>query len=106
MIRYGWNEQRIAENAMHIADVGSKLNTEITRFLEDFVKLGDALKSATDAYESSARRVDRQITNRARDLHKLGAKSAKMLSQKAQKALQAPDLTDDVLPEEPTLILN
>lgn len=93
VIRYGWNEQRIAENAKQIAEVGSKLNTEISRFLEDFVKIGEALKTATDAYESGAKRVEKQITNRARDLHKLGSRSSKKLSGKAQAVL---DIEEEV----------
>ena len=32
VIRYGWNEQKIAENAARIAEAGGKLSTEIVRF--------------------------------------------------------------------------
>jgi len=87
VIRYGWNEQRIAVNAQQIADEGAKLNTEITRFLEDFASLGLALKSASDAYDRTTRRVDRQLTNTSARLAALGAKSRKSLTGKATRQL-------------------
>lgn len=94
VIRYGWNEQRIAVNSQLIADEGAKLNTEITRFLEDFAKIGSALKAASDAYDSSSRRVEKQITNTSNRLTVLGAKSRKALTDKAARLLMPGD-TDE-----------
>ncbi len=100
VIRYGWNEQKIAVNAQQIADEGAKLNTEITRFLEDFAKLGIALKSATDAYDNSVRRVEKQITNTSSKLTTLGAKSRKTLTHKAVRMLASGEIDDDENPDE------
>lgn len=94
VVRYGWNEEKIAINAQRIADEGSKLNTEITRFLEDFAKLGQALKAASDAYDSSSRRVEKQITSTSTRLTALGAKSRKALTVKAARQLASGDLED------------
>jgi DNA recombination protein RmuC len=95
VIRYGWNEQKIAVNAQQIADEGAKLNTEITRFLEDFAKLGIALKSATDAYDTSMRRVEKQITSTSTKLTNLGAKSRKALTHKATRMLATGDVEEE-----------
>lgn len=91
VVRYGWNEEKIALNAQRIAIEGSKLNTEIIRFLEDFAKLGIALKAASDAYDSSSRRVEKQITNTSTRLTELGAKSKKTLTGKAARLLMVSD---------------
>jgi len=103
VIRYGWNEQKIAVNAQLIADEGAKLNTEITRFLEDFAKLGIALKAASDAYDSSSRRVEKQITNTSTRLTTLGAKSRKALTGKATRMLTVGDAEEGDEPDQLSL---
>jgi len=103
VIRYGWNERRIAVNAQQIADEGAKLNTEITRFLEDFASLGLALKSASDAYDRTTRRVDRQLTNTSARLTALGAKSRKALTGKAVRQLM-PGSEEEVESDESGLL--
>ena len=105
VIRYGWNEQRIAVNSQHIADEGAKLNTEITRFLEDFAKLGNALKAASDAYDNSSRRVEKQITNTSTRLTALGAKSRKALTGKAARLLTPGDAEEPEIEEGEQLAL-
>jgi DNA recombination protein RmuC len=87
VIRYGWNEQKIAINAQNIADAGAKLNTEISRFLDDFAKVGLALQAATEAFDNSKRRVEKQIANTSANLTALGAKSKKELDKKSAKFL-------------------
>ncbi len=94
VIRYGWNEQTVALNSQRIADEGAKLNTELTRFLEDFARLGAALKAASDAYDISTRRVEKQITNTSNRLAILGAKSKKALTDKAVRILTPGDMPD------------
>jgi DNA recombination protein RmuC len=87
VVRYGWNEQKIAVNAQLIADEGAKLNTEITKFLEDFAKLGKAIRSASEAYQDSERRVQKQITNSSRKLTEYGARSRRVLKVAAARML-------------------
>lgn len=98
VVRYGWTEQKIAENAQRIADEGAKLNTEINRFLEEYAKLGKAIKQASDLYDTSSRRVEKQITNSSQRLTALGAKSRKALSTTAVRML-APGDNDNILLE-------
>ncbi len=95
VIRYGWTEQKLAVNAQKISDEGAKLNTELTRFLEDFAKLGNALKAALKAYDDSSRRVERQITSASGKLAQLGAKSRKALTGKAVRSLPSSEEVDD-----------
>ncbi len=75
VVQYGWNEQKIAQNAQRIADEGSKLNGEIVTFIEDFVKLGLALDTVNEAFGNSKRRVEIQIAKSSLNLTDLGAKN-------------------------------
>jgi DNA recombination protein RmuC len=75
VIQFGWNEQKVAQNAQRIADEGSKLNGEIVKFLEDFARLSLALDTVNNAFGSSKRRVENQIAKSSLNLTKLGAKN-------------------------------
>lgn len=75
VVQYGWNEQKIAQNAQRIAEEGSKLNGEIVTFLGDFARLSLALDAVNDAFGSSRRRVQNQIAKRSLNLAALGAKN-------------------------------
>lgn len=86
VVQYGWNEQKIAQNAQRIADEGSKLNSEIVKFLADFARLSLALDSVNEAFGSSKRRVENQIAKRSLNLTALGAKNSSSLG-KGKKIL-------------------
>ena len=79
VVQFGWNEQKIAQNAQRIADEGSKLNGEIVKFLADFAKLSLALDSVNEAFGNSKRRVENQIAKRSLSLTALGARNTSSL---------------------------
>jgi DNA recombination protein RmuC len=86
VVQFGWNEQKIAQNAQRIADEGSKLNGEIVKFLADFAKLSLALDSVNEAFGNSKRRVENQIVKRSLSLTALGAPNTSSLK-KSKKVL-------------------
>jgi DNA recombination protein RmuC len=75
VVQFGWNEQKIAQNAQRIADEGCKLNGEIVTFLADFAKLSLALDAVNEAFGNSRRRVENQIAKSSLNLTDLGAKN-------------------------------
>ncbi len=79
VIRFGWNEEKLAENARAISDVGSELHKRIATFVEGFGKIGDSLKRASDEYETGLKRLNSQVLTQARRLEALGAKGTKEL---------------------------
>lgn len=87
VVQFGWNEQKMAQNAQLIADEGSKLNGEIVNFLADFSRLGLALDTANEAFGSSRRRVVNQIATSSLNLTALGAKNRSSLT-KGKKVLR------------------
>lgn len=80
VVQYGWNEQKIAQNAQQIADEGSKLNGEIVKLLADFAKLSLDLHSVNETFESCRRRVKNQIAKRSLNLTALGARNRSSLN--------------------------
>jgi DNA recombination protein RmuC len=81
VIQFGWNEQKIAQSAQRIADEGSKLNGEIVKFLADYAKLGLALDSVNEAFNSSRWRVEHRIAKHSLNLTELGAKNISSLKE-------------------------
>lgn len=77
VIRFGWNEEKLAENARAISEVGSELHKRIATFVEGFSKMGDSLKRASDEYETGMKRLSSQVLTQARKLESLGAKGPK-----------------------------
>jgi DNA recombination protein RmuC len=79
VVQFGWNEQKMAQNAQRIADEGSRLNGEIVKFLADFARLSVALNSVNEAFGNSRRRVENQIAKSSLNLTALGAKNRSSL---------------------------
>jgi DNA recombination protein RmuC len=86
VVQFGWNEQKIAQNAQRIADEGSRLNSEIVKFLADFAKMSLALDSVNEAFASSKQRIENQIAKRSLTLTTLGARNTSSLV-KSKKVL-------------------
>jgi DNA recombination protein RmuC len=79
VIRYGWNEQKLAENAQRISEAGAELHKRIFDFIEAFTGIGKHLEKAQAEYQTGLSRLQSRVLPKARDLEKLGAKSAKTL---------------------------
>lgn len=75
VVQYGWNEQKVAQNAQQIAEEGTKLNGELVRFLGDFARLGLAIETVNEAFGDSKRRIENQIARASVNLTTLGAKN-------------------------------
>lgn len=79
VIRYGWNEEKLAENAQRISEVGAELHKRICDFIDAFVGIGKHLEKAQNEYQTGLSRLQSRVLPKARDLEKLGAKSPKTL---------------------------
>jgi DNA recombination protein RmuC len=79
VIRYGWNEQKLAENAQRISEAGAELHKRLFDFIEAFTGIGKHLEKAQAEYQTGLTRLQSRVLPKARDLEKLGAKSGKTL---------------------------
>ncbi|HCB34127.1 MAG TPA: hypothetical protein DEP66_02055 [Acidimicrobiaceae bacterium] len=68
-----WTEQTAKENADKIAATARELYNRVRRFVSHIDKIGDGLKSAVDAYNSTVRSHTARLLPFARQLDELGA---------------------------------
>lgn len=79
VIRYGWNEERLAANAEKIRDVGIELHKRAVDFADTYVTVGKHLSKANDAFELGLKRLNNRLIPQARKMEELGAKGSKAL---------------------------
>lgn len=79
VIRFGWSEQKLAENAQRISAMGQELHKRICDFTETYVNVGKHLDKAKDEYEKGRTRLESRLMVQARKFEALGAKSNKTL---------------------------
>ena len=79
VIRYGWNEQQLSENAKIISQVGTELHKRICDFVDAYSNVGKFLDKAQVEYHAGMTRLESRVLTQARRLERLGAKSHKSL---------------------------
>ena len=97
-IAYGWQQEKIAENARQISDLGRTLYDRVSVFAAHLENVGKGLKRAVDAYNSAAGSFERRVLVQARRFKELGASAA------AEDLPELPilDTTPQALPAENT----
>ena len=79
VISFGWNEQKLAENAAKISEAGKILHRRLCDFIGAYENVGKHLTKAKEEYETGWARLNSRVLVQARRLEKLGAKSHKDL---------------------------
>lgn len=79
VIRFGWNEQKLAENAHKISLLGQELHKRVADFAETYESVGKHLERAKDEYDKGRMRLESRVLSQARKFEILGAKSNKTL---------------------------
>jgi DNA recombination protein RmuC len=79
VIRYGWNEEKLAENAAKISTVGKELHKRLVEFVDGYLTVGKSLEKAKLEYDKGFNRLERRLISKAREMEALGAKSTKSL---------------------------
>lgn len=79
VIRYGWTEERLAENAQRISEMGQELHKRLCDFVETYVNIGKHIDKAKDEFDKGLTRLESRVLVQARRFEVLGAKSNKAL---------------------------
>ncbi|RME16669.1 MAG: DNA recombination protein RmuC [Bdellovibrio sp.] len=89
VIRYGWNEERLAENAQKISEAGKELHKRVCDFMDAYLQVGKSLEKAKTEYDKGFSRLKSRVLVQAKKLENMGAKSKKDLP--AEVYLDLPD---------------
>ena len=76
-VAYGWQQERIAENAQEICRVGRELHERLRILAEHFQDVGEGLGGAVRAYNAAVGSLETRLLVTARKLEGLGASSSK-----------------------------
>jgi DNA recombination protein RmuC len=96
-VAFGWQQERVAEEARSIAQLGRRLYRGLVTYLEHVQTLGKRVNSLVNAYNASVGSLQRSVLPSARKLPELGAVAAdEELPELAQtdrraRQLQAPE---------------
>ena len=93
VIRYGWREERLAENALLISEAGKEMHKRIADFLEAFEAVGKSLGKAQEQYEIGRTRLHSRVLVQAKRMEALGAKSNKVIELDEVAALGLPPVS-------------
>ena len=99
IVAYGWRQERMAESAEEVAELGRQLHKRIGTMAGHFAKLGRAIGTTANAYNDAIGSLERQVLVSARRLADHGVDSGKDLDSPTQvdtavRSLQAPELVE------------
>jgi DNA recombination protein RmuC len=75
---YGWQQQRIAENAERIREEGQTLYKRVAKFVELFGKHGKQLDRSVDSYNEALGSLERRLIPTARRFEEMGVDTGEL----------------------------
>jgi DNA recombination protein RmuC len=74
-VSYGWRQEKLAENARHISEIGRDLYDRLAKLAEHFAKVGRELEQAVKAYNQAVASLEVKVLPGARKFKDLGVDS-------------------------------
>jgi DNA recombination protein RmuC len=97
-ITYGWQQEKVAQNALEISELGRNLYERIAKLAEHFESVGRSLAKSVTAYNSAVGTLESRVLVTARRLKDKGVSAADELPDietidQTPRPLGAPELT-------------
>ena len=109
-VAYGWRQEKLAENAKEISDLGKELYKRLSNMGDHFAKVGKGLVAATEAYNKAVSSMESRVFVTARKFKELGTSTTDAELDELQpvevspRLLQSTELTDGETPALPKLL--
>ena len=96
-VAYGWTQDRIADNARKISDLGKELYDRVATLTQHFRVLGQSLGRSVKAYNDAVGSLEGRVLTSARKFKELGATPQNEILElepveQATREIQAPEL--------------
>lgn len=96
-VYFGWRQERLAESAAQISELGRELYERMGTLAEHFADLGKKLGGSVDAYNRAVGTLETRVLPSARRFPELGVRGAKSVGEleaidRAVRPLTAPEL--------------
>ena len=96
-VAYGWTQERIADNARKISDLGRELYDRVATLTQHFRILGQSLGKSVKAYNDAVGSLEGRVLTSARKFKELGATPQNEILElepidQATREIQAPEL--------------
>ncbi|MGD8559426.1 MAG: DNA recombination protein RmuC [Gammaproteobacteria bacterium] len=83
-IAYGWRQESLAENAVHIREIGSELYQRLATFTDHLSKMGKSLTSSVQHFNKAVGSMDTRILPSAKKFTEMGIHADKPVEQVSQ----------------------
>jgi len=94
-VAYGWQQQRVAENARTIAEQGKALYDRLLKFLEHLEKTGRGLGTAVESFNAAVGSLNARLLPAAREFREAGGMSQEPIEPKRVEQTPAPVRTEE-----------
>ncbi len=91
-VAMGWKEERLAEGAAQIAELGRELHKRVATMAEHFDKVGRGLETAMRAYNQAVGSLETQVLPQARRFEQLDVASTKDVPELEERTVEVRQL--------------
>lgn len=95
-VAHGWREERLAENARKISEMGKEIHDRLQTWADHYSRVGKSLSSAVDAFNSSVGSLERSVMPSARRFKEMGVSSSKEIPELSpiDRSLRLPSIIE------------